>query len=546
MRTPLRCTGQRISDIVITTEDPFVGDITRRWRWLGRTLQDLHVTTKDDIVRRFLLFGVGDTCMELRRAESERVLRGQPFLADATITTYDDGAGGVWVDVVTTDEISLILTAGTKGAGRPSKLRVGDANFMGEALSASVEWREGYFYRDSYAARVTDYQFLGRRYQLSAGVSRDRLGVDWNVEARQPFFTDLQRAAWRLNAGASRDYVTFTRTGDHPSLRVERDFMDIGGIVRVGVPGRLSLFGASVSQEREIPDSLGVIISDTGVLEDTSGVLTSRYRSHRTARINALWGVRNVQFKRMVGIDALTAPQDVRIGFQLGTLFGRGLSVIGAKDDDIFVSMDMYMGAATEHSFLALQVQGEGRENYDEHHWDGVLASGRVAWYVKPSVRNTVELSGEWGGGWRQRVPFQLSLGDVTGGVRGYGSSAIGGGQRGVVRLEERVSVRRVRNFAQWGLAAFVDAGQMWAGDAPFGVDTDVKYGAGIGLLAAVPPRSRRLWRVDVAFPLSPTDGKRWELRVTNTDRSRVFWREPNDLRRSRARSVPTSVFSWP
>lgn len=545
MRTPLRCDGQRITDIVITTEDPFVGDISRRWRWLGRTLQDLHVTTKDDIVQRFLLFKVGETCTELRRAESERVLRGQPFLTDATVTTYDDGAGGVWVDVVTTDGLSLIIAAGTK-VPRPSKFRIGDGNFMGEALSASVQWREGYFYRDSYSARVTDYQFLGRRYQLTAGVARDRLGDSWNGEVRQPFFTDLQRVAWQVNAGASDEYVTFRRTGDHPSLRVERDFMDLGGIVRIGVPGRLSLFGVSLSQERGIPDSLGVIISDTGVVQDTSGVLNLRYRSHRTARINLLWGVRNVQFKRMVGIDALAAPQDMRIGFQLGTLFGRGLSVIGAQDDDIFVSMDMYMGAATEHSFFGLQIQGEGRENYDERRWDGVLASGRAAWYIKPSVRNTIELSGEWGGGWRQRVPFQLSLGDVTGGVRGYRRSAIGGGQRGVVRLEERVSVRRVRNFAQVGLAAFVDAGEMLAGDAPFGVDTKVKYGAGLGLLAAVPPRSRRLWRVDVAFPLSPTDGKRWELRVTNIDRSRVFWREPADLRRSRSRSTPTSVFNWP
>lgn len=548
LRMRVACRGQTISDIAIRREGPFVGDISKRWRWLGERLEALHTTTREDIVRRFLFFEIGEPCTELRRTESERVLRAQPFIADATVTAYDDGTGGVWLDVVTTDELSIILTASGRGASpRPTVLKVGDGNIGGGALSARVEWRDGAFYRDTYGGKITDYQFLGRPYQLTAAGARRRLGGDWNLEAKHPFFTDLQRVAWRVNAGGIHDYLTFVReAADLPSLSVRRDYVDVGGILRIGVPGRLSLFGASVSQEEEITDTMPVIISDSGLVSDTSAALLGRYQRYRTARINALWGVRNIRFRRVAAFDALTAPQDVRVGFQLGTLFGRGLSVLGAKDDDIFVSMDMYAGGGTGRSFLALQVQGEGRENYDAGHWDGVLGSGRLAWYAKPALRHTFELSSEWSAGWRQRVPFQLSLSDPEGGVRGYSSARYGGAQRIVVRAEERMTLGRVRNLAVLGLAGFVDGGRIWAGDAPFGVDTEIKYGAGVGLLAAVPPRSRRLWRVDVAVPLSPTTGKRWELRVSSGDNTRVFWREPRDVRRSRELSVPSSIFSWP
>ena len=104
----------------------------------------------------------------------------------------------------------------------------------------------------------------------------------------------------------------------------------------------------------------------------------------------------------------------------------------------------------------------------------------------------------------------------------------------------------RPRELGDIGLAVFTDAGRLWAGDAPFGVDSKVKTGVGVGLLAAIPPRSRRMYRVDVAFPLSADPHAGWELRFTTGDLSRSFWREPSDLNRGRERTVPTSVFTWP
>jgi hypothetical protein len=74
-----------------------------------------------------------------------------------------------------------------------------------------------------------------------------------------------------------------------------------------------------------------------------------------------------------------------------------------------------------------------------------------------------------------------------------------------------------------------------------------VQSSVGIGLLAAVPPRSARLWRLDLAVPLgTEARGRRVEIRITSFDRTAFFWREPSDIEGARERTVPSSIFSWP
>lgn len=541
------CDGLVVSDVTVDAQPPDLSGFTRRWRAL-EFLNGLHDSSDPDMIRRFLILEVGDQCTELRRAESERILRAQPFLADATVLAVPDGTGGVRLQVITVDEFSIIGAAGAANdAPYVKRLKVGDGNFLGEGVYAAVEWRDGIFYRDNFGGKFTDYQLFGRPYQVTIEGAREELGDRWASEASHPFLTDLQRAAWRVSGGESRGYFSFLReNAPNAALEYRRSYADVGGIIRIGEPGRLSLFGASLSRERELPGGSPVAITDSGLYADTTTTLIGRYSGNRTARINALWGVRNVRFVRVEGFDALRAPQDLRRGFQLGVLAGRSLSVLGSTDDDIFVAADLYAGWSHRNTFIGLQFLGEGRQNYDENHWDGILGSGRVASYLKHAPDHTLITTFEYSGGWRHRTPFQLRLGDALGGVRGYGDSRVVGHQRGVVRIEERWSWRSMGRMADVGWALYGDAGKMWAGDVPFGVDTPIRYGVGVGLLAALPARSRRLWRLDLAVPITHDEHAGWEIRLTSSDLTRVFWREPQDVARSRERFVPANIFSWP
>jgi hypothetical protein len=66
-----------------------------------------------------------------------------------------------------------------------------------------------------------------------------------------------------------------------------------------------------------------------------------------------------------------------------------------------------------------------------------------------------------------------------------------------------------------------------------------------VGLLAASPPQSPRLWRLDLAIPVSADPNARWELRLSSVW-TRVFWREPAVVGRGRAGAAPSTIFSWP
>ncbi len=103
------CAGQPISDIVIITQPPYTDRLPQRFEFLRRAARALHATTQSDKIRRFVLMKRGEPCNQIRRAESERILRTQPFLVDARIAVYDDEAGGVRLEVETRDEFSTIF-----------------------------------------------------------------------------------------------------------------------------------------------------------------------------------------------------------------------------------------------------------------------------------------------------------------------------------------------------------------------------------------------------------------------------------------------------
>jgi len=547
-RLPVACKGERISRIDIDANPPFRITGNNIWQRAGRFAAKQHVTTRDAVIRRYLALQLGDACTEVRRAESERILRVQPFIADASVLAYPDGNGGVTLSVTTVDEVSLLVGAGIGGGGGSAihSILLGEDNLLGSAFHAEAEWKNANF-RDIYAAKIIDYQFLGRPYQMLLTGGRRELGSDWTTEISHPFLTDLQRLSWRTTAGNLNSYFYFRRPGaDAAAIRIERSYSDIGGVVRVGPPlGKIALIGGSISFEDERPGGSPILVTDTALVPDTSTVLMNRYTTHQTARVNALWGLRDVKFVRVSGFDALEGTQDLRTGLQLATLLGKGVTILRGKERDWFASSELYYGMASPISYMALDVAGEGRRDAAGH-WDGILAHGRGAVYMKPFNRQTVITDIAWSGGWKQRIPFQLSFGDRDGGLRGFRSADAGGARRVVAHVEDRYLIGRYKDFATFATAPFIEAGKLWAGDSPFGVNTPTYASVGLSVLGASPPQSRRTFRADLAVPVRGPRGHGVEVRLTVTDWTRTFRIEPRDIARNRERSIPSSVFNWP
>ncbi len=548
IRPGIACKGETVSRIDIHARPPF--EVTGGGMLKGalRFATRLHVTTKDIVVRRFLALQVGDKCTELRRAESERVLRAQPFLVDASIVAMPDGNGGVVLDVTTRDEPSLIL-GGAVSAKSPHlrSARLGESNLAGEALYVSGEWRHAQNFRSVLRGKFTDYQFLGRPYQMAIWGGRREIGSDLAMEMSHPFLTDLQRLSWRTTAGKEDGPFYYVRKDAQPvGIRFLRNYGDVGGVVRVGRPGsNVGLLGGSISHETEDPSQNPFRIQGSTMVPDTSTALIGRFRRGRSTRINALWGVRSVKYIRASGFDALEGSQDLRTGSEVSMLVGKGIKGLGGADEDFFVSGDVYLGFGSRWSFVALDFSSEGRKPR-ESDWDGVLTHGRGAAYLKLFPRHTLIADGTWSAGWNQRVPFQLTLSNRDGGIRGFHDSQIGGARRAVARLEDRYQAGHIASLASVGFAAFTDIGKIWAGDVPFGTTSPLSISAGVSLLAALPPQSRRMWRVDIVHPVRGSTHRGWEVRFSNRDMTRMFRSEPRDIYSSRERSVPSSIFNWP
>lgn len=542
------CRGQRVDSIIVDAQAPSVAGL-RRIPVVGEVVRQTHVTTRDAVVRGYLLLRSGDRCSELRRAESERILIAQPFLADASVEVVANRRGGVNLMVNTIDEASLILSGSVANAAPAVRgLRVGNANLSGLGISTSVAWRHQPAYDDRLELRLNDYQFGGRPYVLAMASTRDPLGRDDRAEVTLPFRTDVQRAAWRTLVGESRGHAQFAqRDSGRLALAFAREYAEAGGIIRLGPPGRLSLFGLSFTNERAWPDTAPERVTEIGFQSDTAAAFAGRFMETKAARVNALLGVRGIRFMRVRGFDALRGAQDVPMGLQFGTLIGRSVSALGPNANDVFVASDLYVGFGNRRGAYRLQFQGEGRRPRGINQWDGLVGSGRLSRYSRMTDWRTVIFSAEWSGTSRVLVPHALSLGTPNGGMRGFRNATRVGGRRLIMRLDEQYYLGAPFSFGDLGVAWFVDGGQLWAGDLPYGETTRLKGSAGASLLLAVPMRSTRMWRLEFAAPLQREPGlARWELRLSHSDRTSFFWREPSDVDAARARAVPASIYNWP
>jgi len=544
------CEGRTITDVEVRREPPrIIGRRVAPWRRQLLSVLLQHRTTKPGVVDDLVHLRPGAVCTAVARDETERVLRAQPFLADARVRAEPDSAGrGARLVVETVDEIPLILSGAVSG-GDVRSFRYGNANVGGTGQLASLGWRQGDAFRDGVEARYEHYHLLGGPNTLGVLLDRAPIGGNAVVALAHPFLTPLQHVALFSEYRLADGYRTFLHSDSLTrSLALRRTQLAGGGVYRVARAGGGALsgvfLGALGTYEHVTVGDASVHIDARGITPDPDPLIADRYHDFDRTRVAAVLGVTALDFLRVTGFDALEGAQDVGRGAQL-TL--RGGPQGGTGTANAYLGMDAYAGAGSATSFVGLRfdVDGEGRGFGD---WGEVITSGRLAWYHKPAERRTLILSGEYSGAWNARLPYQLTLADRRAGLIGFRKSDLAGARRLVGRGEHRWSFRRGSSpLFGFGGALFAQIGKTWAGDVPYGATINPRASVGAGLLAAVPRNSRRLLRADVAFPIARDPGVRWwELRVTTSAPFRGFWREPGDLAQARAAAPSADVFTWP
>lgn len=535
------CDGRVVSAFDLRPGRPPFSGVAQKWRTAARAIGLHHATTRADVVQSFMALHVGQACTERRRMESERVLRAQPFIADATVRMVDDGRGGVIAEVATVDEIPVLVGARFHGAS-PEQLSIGNSNIAGRGLSVELSGERGFAYRNGFGADINKYSLFGHPYLARLDAERYTIGHLIEAALEHPFYTDLQRIGWHVGIHSSDEYPRLRRPArDQLALEVREERWDASSLTRVFGTNTVWLVGIGASGLRLTPGSAGVIVSDSGLVADTGVTLRNRYLPFKSGRLGGIGSLRHVTFRSVRGFDGLTGQQDIANGVMAGLFVAKGLPALG--ENDLFGSGAMYGGWSGSSSMLMALAQWEARRGQGNSAWDSGVGSARADFYLG-HTGSVLVVQDRYAGASRSLLPAQFWIGDRQGGMLGYHNSALAGSRRNVLHTEWRVSRSSLIRGADLGVAPFAEVGSVWHGDAPYGV-TATRSTLGASLLAAYPTKSKRLYRVDFGFPLTGGKGAGFEIRFSSEDRNTEFWQEPDDVQRARTGSVPVSLFAW-
>ncbi|OGU02100.1 MAG: hypothetical protein A2085_03795 [Gemmatimonadetes bacterium GWC2_71_10] len=543
LRAQVSCDGRQIGRITVTTRSLFTVEESRIPTFLQRLGNSLHWQTQESTVRRELLFGAGEPCDRRRLAETQRLLRAQPYLRSATVVAQESTGETVDVHVTTFDDWSLrgsarIETGGTRGPIR--RLRIAEENLWGRGLRAQLRFNnEGR--QPGVDVAVSTRQLFGQD-DADFLFGRSSVGPVAEQSVLHAFESEFDRTAWREATRYRKE--PFLLTSPALGLVVQPIVLtgfDAGIAQRFGRPGLLAITGGLLSYERLFIEG-DAFAWDAVYDSAAAATLRGQWRERRRVRAHLLLGGRALKFVQRGGIDAVNAAEDIRLGFE-GGLVG-GATVLGGRrlQQDRFGAAEFYAGAQLSARTLAF-ARGKWEGRYHSGAWDGVIAWGDVVAYHTSSNRTTMVYGVTAAGGWNNSTPFQLTLAGPFG-LRGFGGAGLPVARRIVAHAERRTFRGVVLGAVDLGTALFVDAGQGWGGHVPFGEDTGFLGSIGAGLRAAFPSGSRLTYRLDIAVPLRGGHGL--ELRTGFRQQFGILRGESEDVIRSREQVSSVTVFNFP
>jgi hypothetical protein len=552
------CPRGRISSVWVDNNSVF--DLTdpnrsMRFDWAFRLANRLHIRTREDVIRRELVFEEGGCYEPALLRESERVLRATTFIAEVDIYGVEQPDGSYHVIVDTRDEWTTRIEPQTgPGTGlQLTGIALREDNLLGTGRQAAafyLEDRESRVYGVSYLHP----QLFATRWQAGFSVGRTPIGSMFREAVEYPFIGESGRLAFRHSFEHHERYFGYLASHDGARLEVlmpeRRRSFDLGGAVRFGPRGSLTLLGARLTGDWiAYPGDPRLVDRSLPVPDSLFHPINVGVDSVSDVRAILIVGQRNVHYVRQRALDTVQGTEDVRLGIEVELGMGSSIRPL-SSGSDLSLDLGLFAAGQIDQLMTGTRLVLEGRRNYeapaDASEWDDVFGQLDAWAYWRPSPESRHLFVGMLAasGGWHARVPFQLTLGGATG-MRGHPMHAVAGGRRMIASLE-------ARSYLGWpypqlfdlGGVAFVDAGRMWAGDIPYGENSRTLANLGVGIRAAFPPGSLNTFRLDVATPIER--GSAFSGIVFSLGVGQAIGRAPRwdpELFRSSRREISTSAF---
>ena len=562
------CRGPTVGEIKVENWSVFHFDDPEpkgRLQRLVRFVSDrLHRRTRKSFIKDELLFRVGDCVDGFRISESARLLRAYPFIAEASVRVDDDpgrtdSLAPRSVVVETQDEWTLKLNVLPKlrGGFGFTRVELFEESLWGTGVRLGMFWRERDEQRDL-GAELRTPRLFGTRLDGAITGGRTRTGSFFEESLAYPFVGEVGRYAFVESLSRREGLFSYAAPAGspftHAILPMERRQAAATAGMRTGRAGDFTILAVGVSWEElsfgSFPGGVEVVPGLDFSLREAAGpetvaLLRPQAVARSATRALLLLGKRKIRYETRRGLDAIRGEQDVATGAQ--ALVAASATLGGSSIREHQARLSLFAGAAGPAWVFNASLGLEGARGSGEPALRDVLGEfdAYLYWQPRRAARQTLVAHLSASGGWNNSVPFQLTLGNPSGGVRGLAPEDFPAGRRVVLNLEDRIVLGGpFADVLDVGLAVFLDAGAGWRGDAPFGTNSGLRASAGAGLRFGFPPGTRNLYGLDVAVPLRGRGlhGVRLHIGVSQVA-SLLEGFGDRQTRRSRVVRTPGAVF---
>ena len=486
--------GAVIGEVYIHAQDVFDTEDPRENHSVYRLANQLHVTTRDNVILDQLLFQSGDRYSGRLLAESERILRSTRYLYDAKVRplSYHDGRVDV---VVTTRDVWTLnpgISFGRKGGANTFGVEIEELNILGTGTSLSLSRKSGVD-RDSTLLEYRDPHLAGTWTSLRAGYANNSDGSMRELGVERPFYAlDSHRAGGVTLLDDQREESLYDLGEIVDEFASHQKYAEVYAGWSAGLQGdwvRRWRVGATYD-DNEFEPTLSTV--------STSLVPANRQLIYPWIDFELIQD----DFTTLRNRDQIGRTEDFELGTHWRARLGWSDTSFGADRDALIFKTTLTHGITTSPNDTLLLAGGwSGR--VEEGELRDSVVNAAIRYYVKLSPRRLFFTTLQASAGHALDLDDPILLGGDNG-LRGYPLRYQGGTSRALFTVEQRY-------FTDWypfrlfrvGGAAFFDMGKVW-GETPYntpsqGLLRDIGIGLRIG-------NSRsglgNVIHVDLAMPL--------------------------------------------
>jgi hypothetical protein len=472
-----------IRAIVINRSEVF-DSVEARGFWGFGLVNALHVQTRPYVVRRELLFEVGEPFDTARVNESARNLRALSIFRDVAIDTVSTDSG-VTVRVRTTDGWTTNLGFGIRTSGRERVINafIQEINLLGTRTIATLGY-ESDPDRNTLIAGFDTPRLVANRIGVGASYSQRSDGHSAGAGVHYPFFSLSSRRggslSWGLFDGRVLHYEEGTRI---PKDSARREFALLRGDAAVAIRAsprgyvRVGLTG-QVQRDDFGPEG------GTAPLPRTVTVAAGPYVTLRTPK-----------YIQVRNYEAMGRVEDIDLGPTLRADVALAPEVWGYEHNGVGGRVATSVGLEIPGGFAQLGGSVGGLRSSAEV--DSSSVDGAVLAMTQPNERHL--FVARVSAGRLNNPPFGVEYDLGLGyGVRAFPSHSFTGDRYYLANGEYRwLAVPRLLGLVGVGLAGFVDHGGSWFG----GQDRRSGSDAGVGLrIGSIRSAGSIVGRLDLAY----------------------------------------------